>query len=98
MRMMELAWPDDTLALLAHQDLRCACKCAVCEHARRAGIAVTRDADVSITDVTVVGAGAVRLQFSDGHDRGIFPYAYLRQLALKYARGRQIRATGVVVD
>lgn len=96
MRMLELAWVDDTHSLLAHRELRYACKCADCESARRAGISVAPDEDVSITDVIVVGAGALRFQFSDGHARGIFPYAYLRQLALKCATDKQNRATGVV--
>jgi DUF971 family protein len=96
-RMLEMVWADDTHALLAHRELRCACKCADCERERRTGVPKVNDVDVSITDVTVVGVGAVRFQFSDGHGRGIFPFAYLRQLALKCASDKQIRATGVVV-
>ncbi|MBB2961381.1 gamma-butyrobetaine hydroxylase-like domain-containing protein [Methylobacterium sp. R2-1] len=37
--------------------------------------------DIAIEDVVPVGAYAVNLVFSDGHDRGIFPWPYLRALA-----------------
>ena len=35
---------------------------------------------VAITGVTPVGSYAVRLQFSDGHDAGIYSYSYLQYL------------------
>ena len=36
---------------------------------------------VRITDVQAVGNYGLNLAFSDGQDRGIYPWAYLRQLA-----------------
>ena len=37
--------------------------------------------DLRITDVHVVGGYAINLAFSDGHDRGIYPWTYLRLLS-----------------
>ena len=37
--------------------------------------------DLTIVDVRPVGLYAVNLVFSDGHDRGIYPWAYLREIA-----------------
>jgi DUF971 family protein len=37
--------------------------------------------DLKITAVDPIGNYAVRLAFSDGHDRGIFPWAYLAEIA-----------------
>jgi len=37
--------------------------------------------DLTISNVEPIGNYAVRLEFSDGHDRGIFPWAYLAELA-----------------
>jgi DUF971 family protein len=37
--------------------------------------------DIRLTDLRLVGAYGVQLIFSDGHDRGIYPWSYLRQLA-----------------
>jgi DUF971 family protein len=36
---------------------------------------------LTITKVEPIGNYAVRLAFSDGHDRGIFPWAYLNEIA-----------------
>jgi DUF971 family protein len=33
-----------------------------------------------ITEIHPVGAYGVQLVFSDGHDRGIYPWTYLREL------------------
>ena len=45
------------------------------------GWAVPAAADLTITPVEPIGNYAVRLAFSDGHDRGIFPWAYLTEIA-----------------
>lgn len=37
-------------------------------------------ADLTITAVEAVGNYAIRVAFSDGHDRGIFPWAYLKEI------------------
>lgn len=36
---------------------------------------------VTLTRVEPIGAYAVRLSFSDGHDRGIYPWRHLRAIA-----------------
>jgi DUF971 family protein len=45
------------------------------------GWAVPTAAGLTITAVEPIGNYAVRLAFSDGHDRGIFPWAYLNDIA-----------------
>jgi DUF971 family protein len=46
------------------------------------GWAVPAPADLTITAVEPIGNYAVRLAFSDGHDQGIFPWAYLTEIAV----------------
>jgi len=41
---------------------------------------VTGKQDVTVTAAEPVGRYAVRLTFSDGHDSGIFSWAYIREL------------------
>ena len=41
--------------------------------------------DVVITDIAAVGHYAVQPRFSDGHDTGIFSWAYLHQLGSQQA-------------
>ena len=36
---------------------------------------------VSVAAVEAYGVNALHFTFSDGHDRGIFPFSYLRLLA-----------------
>jgi len=44
------------------------------------GWAVPAPHDLTITKVEPIGNYAVRLAFSDGHDRGIYPWAYLIEM------------------
>jgi len=39
--------------------------------------------DVQLADIQPVGAYGVRFVFSNGHDRGIFPWVFLRELLEK---------------
>jgi DUF971 family protein len=43
------------------------------------------DVGIHLTDIQLIGAYAVQLSFSDGHDRGIYPWSYLRELAVAAA-------------
>ncbi|MEX5361544.1 gamma-butyrobetaine hydroxylase-like domain-containing protein [Pseudomonas guariconensis] len=71
-------WPD-ALQIVSHARLRGACPCSQCRATKlRGGIAVVRE-DVRVERIEVQGYG-VQLVFSDGHERGIFPWAYLRDL------------------
>jgi DUF971 family protein len=38
-------------------------------------------------DALPIGRYAIQLHFSDGHDRGIYPWAYLRELSGDVAAG-----------
>nr|WP_314616703.1 gamma-butyrobetaine hydroxylase-like domain-containing protein [uncultured Pseudomonas sp.] len=73
-----LQWADGERSI-SHARLRGACPCSQCRAARLAGrIAVVRE-DVRVERVEVQGYG-VQLVFSDGHERGIYPWAYLHDL------------------
>jgi DUF971 family protein len=48
---------------------------------RRARGQSTAPAGIAITDVRDVGAYGINIIFSDGHDRGIYPWSYLATLA-----------------
>lgn len=84
-RRLELRWPNGYGFSLGHSRLRQACKCAWCEgHRRRQGQDPQRQdgaPEVMVTGVTPVGELGLQLHFSDGHDRGIYPWSYLHALA-----------------
>jgi DUF971 family protein len=76
-----LVFAEGSLAIAAPR-LRAACRCADCRRER-----IDREADpdadgATIADVRLVGDHALNIVFSDGHDRGIYPWSYLRELAL----------------
>ena len=70
----------EAVIVLDHAALREACRCAECQFKRHHGTPIRGPADVRITAVEPVGYG-VQLVFSDGHARGIYPWAYLAELA-----------------
>ncbi|ABD06186.1 conserved hypothetical protein [Rhodopseudomonas palustris HaA2] len=60
--------------------LRAACRCAFCVRARIDGVFPERFDGLAITGVAPIGGYAVNLAFSDGHNRGIYPWSLLRAL------------------
>ena len=65
--------------VLDHVRLRGACPCSRCRAARLQGVIALVAQDVRVVRVVHQGYG-LQLVFSDGHDRGIFPWSYLRGL------------------
>lgn len=62
---------------LGAERLRLVCKCAHCLRARIDGAFPDRFEGIAITAVAPVGGYAINLAFSDGHARGIYPWAFL---------------------
>lgn len=81
---LEIRWADGVSSLLAHGLLRASCRCAACVALRRAHRPVAEAAAaIRLTHAEPVGQQGLNLMFSDGHGRGIFPWAYLRELGLE---------------
>ncbi len=76
---LELVWQDGEPSCIDFKQLRAQCRCADCRSSAMRGHTV-RFEGVSVTDVQLFGVVGLRLFFSDGHDRGIFPWAYLKEL------------------
>lgn len=77
--VLTLVWPDGAIQRLAHADLRRACPCAGCRRLRLSGAPVEMAADVALAGIASMGYG-VQLIFSDGHDRGVFPWVWFEAL------------------
>jgi len=76
---LRLNWPDGREQVLGHAELRRQCPCSQCRAFRLQGSPPLVDARVRVVAVNAQGYG-VQLVFSDGHERGIFPWAYLAGL------------------
>jgi DUF971 family protein len=80
-RTLEVAWPDGSRQRLTHASLRAQCRCADCSSQRlRGGTEPAVSPQIAIIDIRPVGAYAVQFVFGDGHERGIFPWEYLKGL------------------
>jgi DUF971 family protein len=89
--VLEIRWCDGTASRLPHALLRRCCRCAACEQLRRMaaraggadafeGPAALPGTAAALAAIHFVGDRGLNLVFGDGHGRGIYPWAYLRQL------------------
>jgi DUF971 family protein len=77
-RLLTFVWEDGAIQQFAHADLRRACPCSACRRLRLVGTPVEAPADVELAGMASMGYG-VQLIFSDGHDRGVFPWVWFRE-------------------
>src|ERR1700738_3022494 len=78
---LALTWRDGEVSRLNADVLRRASRAASEIRRQANGIELTVPADLRVDAVEPIGNYALRLFFSDGHDRGIYPWTYLRELA-----------------
>ena len=80
--LLEITWGDGLVTQLPHALLRQRCRCAGCQQLARTGAAgpLTSPA-LRLIHIETVSNQGLNLRFSDGHGRGIYPWAYLRELA-----------------
>jgi DUF971 family protein len=79
--VLVVIWSDGTRQRLSNAFLRLSCQCADCKSLKlRGGDRPAIADEVRIKDIRPVGAYAVQLVFSDGHERGIYPWSYLKGL------------------
>jgi DUF971 family protein len=78
--VLEVLWDDGVRQQLTHRQVRAACRCSHCHAARLLGTPAALADDVRLDEIRQVGHYALQLVFSDGHDRGIYPWALLRSV------------------
>jgi DUF971 family protein len=76
---LDVHWGEEKFRLKAAQ-LRSQCRCAACKQLALQGTPVIASEGIQLTNASPVGSYAVQLHFSDGHERGIYPWSYLREL------------------
>jgi DUF971 family protein len=79
-QQLRLSWPDGREQRLDHVELRRQCPCSQCRASRLQGLTVKIDERIRVIELNPQGYG-LQLIFSDGHERGIYPWPYLAQLA-----------------
>jgi len=76
---LEVSWSDGHESDYAYSYLRGWCPCALCQghgNERR----FVRSVDPRLEKIEAVGNYALGLTWADGHETGIYAYAYLRDL------------------
>jgi ATP-binding protein involved in chromosome partitioning len=83
-RELSILWADGRESVFDVRALRLACACARCidEWSGRAMLdPASVPADVRPLQIRSVGRYAIQIDWSDGHDSGIYPFRRLRELA-----------------
>lgn len=81
---VSIKWSDDAETRYNAAQLRRACPCASCVN-EWTGQKILDDKkipdDLTFGSISIVGRYALNFHFSDGHDTGIFSFAFLRKLS-----------------
>lgn len=83
LKALEVKWPDGLSVELSFRELRNNCNCAHCVHELTGEKLIHLDQipdDIRIESMDLVGAYALRIRWSDGHDTGLYTWERLRQL------------------
>lgn len=81
---LAITWSDGEESTYVVFDLRVKCPCATCVDEFTGEVRLDPASvppDVRPTRVESVGNYAIRIEWSDGHDTGIYAYDYLRRLS-----------------
>jgi len=82
-REVSISWSDGSETRYTAAELRRMCPCAGCVNewtGEKMLDASSVADDLSFRHISIVGRYALNFHFSDGHDTGIFSFAYLRKL------------------
>ncbi|WP_038345278.1 DUF971 domain-containing protein [Acinetobacter sp. A47] len=74
-----LSWQDGTEKQFSHAQLRASCPCGFCRAKRLRQQEIQYPERVAISAIYSQGYG-IQICFDDGHDQGIFPWAFLKTL------------------
>jgi DUF971 family protein len=97
--VLELTWQDGSTDRLPHALLRSCCRCAACEQQRRhSGTPIEAAGSIRLSAIEPIGDKGLNLVFSDGHGRGIYPWAYLRQIGREHSGSRETDVPGAIAD
>jgi DUF971 family protein len=81
---LKINWLEGAPSELTAQTLRQEARDAASVRARIDSGPFAVAADIQITALEQVGVHGVNIHFSDGHDRGIYPFVYLRELSDRF--------------
>lgn len=78
---LRLRWEDGLRSTFSFAELRRQCRCSHCHAARLKQGELNSSLSIEIRRLSPIGHYGMQLHFSDGHERGIYPWAFLRELS-----------------
>lgn len=81
-----VTWKNGACSTISGSELRRYCACSECRARKVVGISII-NVSAEITEVALMGRNALHVKFSDGHERGIYPWPYL--YAISQGRGME---------
>lgn len=79
-----IVWQDGQEHAIDYRQLRAACRCASCRADHTSGKIQLIPVDLQLEKINNLGQG-LQFIFSDGHQRGIFPWQYLFEIGSQAA-------------
>lgn len=79
--VLAVTWQNGEISRLEAPLLRRASRAASEIRRQADGLELSLQPDLRVDAAEPIGNYALRLFFSDGHDRGIYPWTYLRELS-----------------
>jgi|TARA_B100000795_G_scaffold63750_1_gene42983 DUF971 family protein len=84
-KLLEIFFDDNTECKLSCEMLRVHSPSAEVQgHSPDQAVLQTGKENVNIVEINPVGNYAIKIKFSDGHDTGLYSWAYLHHLAKNY--------------
>ncbi len=84
--MLKVAWSDGRDSVVAYKELRFQCPCAVCVDENTGVRKIKKESikeDIQPVRINTIGNYALSIQWSDGHNTGIYAFDMLRKLLVK---------------
>ncbi|MFT6905515.1 MAG: DUF971 family protein [Oleiphilaceae bacterium] len=81
-----VTWKNGALSTISGHELRRYCACSECRARKVVGISLI-NVSSELAEVSLMGRNALHVKFSDGHERGIYPWPYL--YAISQGRGME---------
>ncbi len=77
---LDIMWKNGEQSTISGMDLRRYCACSQCRAKKVVGINIINQSS-TLVSVELIGGQGLQATFSDGHDKGIFPWSYLYAIA-----------------
>ena len=77
---LDITWSGGEISHIQGGNLRRHCACSGCRSRKMIGTELFTDSG-RIQKIRLMGSTGLQIVFADGHDRGVFPWAYIHAIA-----------------